>query len=65
MREELDPPEVLLPPDTYRRIGKEVRENLGFNHETAHFVKLRGLTPEMLIFLRRAFKRLFPDNPYS
>jgi len=30
VREELDPPEVLLNPDAYRRIGEEVREQLHF-----------------------------------
>jgi len=30
VREELDPPEVLLNPDDFRRIGEEVREQLGF-----------------------------------
>lgn len=30
VREELDPPEVLLNPNDFRRIGEEIREQLGF-----------------------------------
>jgi len=39
VREELDPPEVLLNPDAFRRIGEEVRENLGF--KPAEFFRIQ------------------------
>ena len=39
VREELDPPEVLLNPDDFRRIGEEVRENLGF--KPAEFFRIQ------------------------
>jgi len=39
VREELDPPEVLLNPDGFRRIGEEVREQLGF--KPAEFYRIQ------------------------
>lgn len=39
VREELDPPEVLLNPDDFRRIGEEVREQLGF--KPAEFFRIQ------------------------
>ena len=39
VREELDPPEVLLNPEAFRRIGEEVRENLGF--KPAEFFRIQ------------------------
>ena len=39
VREELDPPEVLLNPDDFRRIGEEVREQLGF--KPAEFYRIQ------------------------
>jgi transposase len=39
VREELDPPEVLLNPNDFRRIGEEVRENLGF--KPAEFFRIQ------------------------
>ena len=39
VREELDPPEVLLNPNDFRRIGEEVREQLGF--KPAEFFRIQ------------------------
>jgi len=39
VREELNPPEVLLNPDAYRRIGEEVREQLHF--KPAEFIRIQ------------------------
>ena len=39
VREELDPPEVLLNPNDFRRIGEEVREQLGF--KPAEFYRIQ------------------------
>lgn len=39
VREELDPPEVLLNPQAYRRIGEEVREQLHF--KPAEFIRIQ------------------------
>jgi transposase len=40
VREELDPPEVLLNPAAFRRIGEEVREQLGFKPAEFYRVQL-------------------------
>ncbi|MEG3976371.1 transposase, partial [Microcoleus sp. herbarium8] len=40
VREELDPPEVLLNPNDYRRIGEEVREQLDFKPAEFYRVQL-------------------------
>lgn len=40
VREELDPPEVLLNPNEFRRIGEEVREQLGFKPAEFYRVQL-------------------------
>jgi transposase len=40
VREVLDPPEVLLNPGDFRRIGEEVRENLGFKPAEFYRVQL-------------------------
>jgi transposase len=39
VREELDPPEVLLNPDDFRRIGEEVREQL--HYKPAEFIRIQ------------------------
>lgn len=39
VREELDPPEVLLNPEAFRRIGEEVREQLHF--KPAEFIRIQ------------------------
>jgi transposase len=39
VREELDPPEVLLDPEAFRRIGEEVREQL--HYKPAEFIRIQ------------------------